>query len=143
MAGDGYKLTLGGTTLTLYLTPGHTPGTLSSIFEVADNGQKHTVAAWGGTAFNFTVTPDKPRDYWFQTYIASAERFRDIVKRSGADVLIANHTNFDLSKVKLSGVAARRGGEAHPYVVGNAGIVEYLTVAAECARAARFAAAGR
>jgi metallo-beta-lactamase class B len=143
VATDGYKLTLGDATVTLYLTPGHTPGTLSSIFQVTDNGQRHTVAAWGGTAFNFTITPDKPRDYWFQTYINSAERFRDIAKQSGADVLVANHTNFDRSKIKLPALANRRAGDPHPYVVGTQGITDYLTVAAECARASRLVAASR
>lgn len=143
VATDGYKVTLGDAAVTLYLTPGHTPGTLSSIFQVTDNGQKHTVAAWGGTAFNFTITPDKPREYWFDTYIHSAERFRDIVKQSGADVMVANHTNFDMSKVKLPALATRRAGEPNPYIVGSQGIADYLTVAAECARAAQFAARGR
>ncbi len=75
---DGQKLTLGDTTLTMYITPGHTPGTVSSIVPVFDNGQRHVAAAWGGTAFNFG--PDKAR---LQTYAASAARFRDIVDEGG------------------------------------------------------------
>src|SRR5438046_10361125 len=51
---DGQKLTLGDETLTMYLTPGHTPGTISTIVPVKDNGVPHVMAAWGGTAFNFT-----------------------------------------------------------------------------------------
>ena len=31
VATDGQKLTLGDTTVTLYITPGHTPGTLSVL----------------------------------------------------------------------------------------------------------------
>jgi len=31
VATDGQKLTLGDTTLTLYLTPGHTAGTISTL----------------------------------------------------------------------------------------------------------------
>ncbi len=34
VATDGQKLTLGDTTLTLYLTPGHTEGTISTIIPV-------------------------------------------------------------------------------------------------------------
>src|SRR6185436_7874168 len=64
---DGQKLTLGDTTLTMYLTPGHTPGTISTIIPVRDRGMPHVVAEWGGTGFNFTVTPDKPRRYWYET----------------------------------------------------------------------------
>jgi len=35
------KITLGDTTVTVYVTPGHTQGTLSSVFPVKDNGQAH------------------------------------------------------------------------------------------------------
>ena len=48
-ATDGQKLTLGDTTLTLYLTPGHTPGTISTLIPVKDAGQPHLAAEWGGT----------------------------------------------------------------------------------------------
>ena len=135
VATDGQRLTLGDTTLTLYLTPGHTPGTISTLIPVKDSGKPHLVAEWGGTAFNFTITPDKPRKYWFETYINSAERFRDVVAKAGADVLIANHTNFDGSKTKLPALAKRKPGDPHPYVIGNESIKRYLTVAQECAKA--------
>jgi metallo-beta-lactamase class B len=52
VATDGQKLTLGDTTLTLYLTPGHTPGTLSLLIPVKDNGKPHLAALWGGTGLN-------------------------------------------------------------------------------------------
>jgi metallo-beta-lactamase class B len=141
VATDGQKLTLGDTTITMYLTPGHTLGTVSTIIPVKDGGRTHTAAAWGGTAFNWTtnrtayITPERPDRFWFDTYIASAGRFRDIVARSGADVVIANHTNFDGSKSKIPALATRRPGDPHPYVIGNAAVQRYLTVADECARA--------
>jgi metallo-beta-lactamase class B len=128
---DGQKLTLGDTTLTLYLTPGHTPGTVSTIVPVFDNGQRHIAAAWGGTAFNFG--PDKAR---LQTYAASAARFRDIVAKAGADVLFANHTDFDGTKTKIPALAQRKPGGPHPYVIGTDAVQRYVTVAGECAQAA-------
>jgi metallo-beta-lactamase class B len=135
VASDGQKLTLGDTTLTLYLTPGHTPGTISTLIPVKDGGRPHLAAEWGGTGFNFTITPDKPRIFWFETYIKSAERFRDIVGKAGADVLIANHSRLDGSKVKLPALARRKPGDPHPYVIGNDSVKRYVTVALECAKA--------
>jgi metallo-beta-lactamase class B len=117
--------------LTFYLTPGHTEGTISTLVPVRDNGQPHLAAEWGGTAFNFG--PNKER---LQMYLKSSERFRDIVQKSGADVLIANHTVFDGSKMKLPALAKRRPGDPHPYVIGNDAVRRYLTVANECAQAA-------
>jgi metallo-beta-lactamase class B len=131
VATDGMKLTLGDTTLTLYITPGHTPGTISTLVPVKDKGTPHLAAAWGGTAFNFARSPEA-----FRIYINSAERFRSIVEQAGADVIIANHTNFDGSKVKLPAIDKRRPGDPHPYVVGKSGVLAYLTTADECAKAA-------
>jgi metallo-beta-lactamase class B len=131
VATDGYKLTLGDTTLTLTLTPGHTLGTISTLVPVRDGGRTHLAAAWGGTAFNFG--PDKDR---LRMYIDSSVKFRDIVQKAGADVLIANHTVFDGSKTKIPALAARKPGAPHPYVIGPDGVRRYLTVANECAQAA-------
>jgi len=50
-ATDGYKLTLGDTTLTLYATPGHTPGAYSMVFPVYDHGTRHMAALWGGVGY--------------------------------------------------------------------------------------------
>ncbi|PYR80381.1 MAG: MBL fold metallo-hydrolase [Acidobacteria bacterium] len=140
---DGQKLTLGDTTLTMYLTPGHTPGTISTIIPVRDNGRPHVAAEWGGTGFNFTVSPDKPRRYWYETYAASADHFRDAVKKAGADVLIANHPEQDGAKAKLAALATRKEGAPNPYVIGNDSVVRYVTMVGECARASllRFSAA--
>ena len=140
-ATDGQRLTLGDTTLTLYLTPGHTLGTISTILPVRDGGKPHTAAAWGGTAFNWVsgparyITPERPATFWFETYRTSAQRFREIAAKAGADVLIANHTNFDGSKTKIPALAKRKAGEPHPYVVGTESVQRYLRVADECAAA--------
>ena len=39
---DGQKLTLGDTTLTLFLLPGHTPGSVSGIVPVKYQGRTST-----------------------------------------------------------------------------------------------------
>jgi metallo-beta-lactamase class B len=125
-ATDGQKLTLGETTVTMYITPGHTPGTISSVFNVKDNGRTHTVALWGGVGLN----ADKES---VQTYIKSAQRFSDIVRQSGADVILANHTDWDQSKVNLPLLEKHTPGTSNPYVVGNARALNFLKVAIECA----------
>ena len=51
-ATDGQKLTLGDTTITIYITPGHTAGTLSFLVPVKDHGQPHLAMEWGGTALS-------------------------------------------------------------------------------------------
>ena len=131
VATDGMKLTLGDFTMTLYLTPGHTEGTISTIFPVRDGRDQHVVATWGGTLFNFGA--NRPR---LQSYADQSARFRDIAARAGADIVVANHTEYDGSKPKLPALAARKPGEKHPYVVGRDGVQRYLTAVNECAKAA-------
>jgi metallo-beta-lactamase class B len=128
---DGDKLTLGDTTLELYLTPGHTWGTVSTIIPVRDGDQAHVAALWGGTLFNFGPEPER-----FRAYADSSERFLEIAREAGADIVLSNHTDYDGSKVKMPALADRQPGEPHPYVVGADSIERYLTVAHECALAA-------
>ena len=141
VATDGQKLTLGDTTITMYTTPGHTLGTLSTVIPVRDHGTPHVAVTWGGTAFNWManrtayITPDRPDRFWFQTYSDSARKFKQIAANAGADVLVSNHTIFDGSKTKLPALAQRKPGEPHPYVIGKEGVQRYLTVVDECAQA--------
>ncbi len=131
VATDGQRLTLGDTMVTLYLTPGHTEGTISTLFPVRDGGRQHVAATWGGTLFNFG--PIRAR---LLAYAQSAERFRDIVAKANADVILSNHTVYDGTKTKLPALKARTPGEPHPYVVGSQVVQRYLTTVGECAQAA-------
>ena len=127
---DGAKLTLGDTTITLYVTPGHTPGTISPVIPVRDNGQPHTAFLWGGTGFNFERTASN-----FKRYADSAERMSDLVGKSGIDVLLSNHPNVDSAVTKLDALKARRPGQPNPFVVGPSTVQRFLTVVGECAKA--------
>ena len=127
-ATDGQKLTLGDTTITLYITQGHTPGTLSVVIPVKDNGTPHLAALWGGVGLNTGREA-------VETYIRSAQRFSSIVKQAGADIILANHTDWDRSKINLPLLAKRAPGSPNPYIVGNAKALNFLKVAEECATA--------
>ena len=59
---DGDTITLGDTTLKLYVIPGHTLGTLATVFTVHDHGEAHRAVAWGGTAYNFGPLPRPAAD---------------------------------------------------------------------------------
>jgi metallo-beta-lactamase class B len=146
VATDGQRLTLGDTTLTLHFTPGHTLGTISTLIPVRDGGRAHTAAYWGGTAFNWVrnragyITPERPDSFWFDRYIASAQKFRGLAAAAKADVILSNHTNYDGSTTKLPAMATRKPGDPHPYVVGQETVGRYLTVAEECAKAGKLRA---
>jgi hypothetical protein len=57
------------------------------------------------------------------------------VKQAGADIILANHTDWDRSKINLPLLAHRAPGTPNPYIVGNAKVLNFLKVAEECASA--------
>jgi metallo-beta-lactamase class B len=141
VAHDGFQITLGGATVTTYLTPGHTHGTLSTVLPVHDDGVLHMAAVWGGTLFNFRDAPDDPRDLRLRDYAQSAVHFQAMTAINGVDVLLSNHTAYDGTTVKLPILQQRQAGAPHPYVIGQDAVNRYLKVAESCAIAARIAEA--
>src|SRR5579863_8429725 len=133
VADDGQKITLGDTSVTLIATPGHTPGTLSMIFTVKDNGRPITVAYSGGTAFNFPSTASN-----FDIYINSQKKMAGAAAAANATILMSNHSEFDSAFTKIRMLASRKPGEPHPFEVGKEAVARYFTVTGECAQAAKL-----
>src|SRR5258708_27789318 len=132
-AADGQKVALGDASVTLALTPGHTPGTVSMFFQVKDGGRPLTVAYSGGTAFNFVN--DVPH---FDTYIASQRKMAELAASQDATVLMSNHSEFDNAVTKIKMLAARKAGEPHPFELGREAVQRYFKVMDECAHVARL-----
>ncbi len=126
---DGQKLTLGDTTITIYITPGHTGGTLSFLVPVKDHGQAHLAMEWGGTALSAATSKEM-----LESYISNAKRFKDISGGQGADVIIGNHTEYNDALNRLERTKARKEGEPNPWIVGKREVETYLTVVEECAK---------
>jgi metallo-beta-lactamase class B len=133
VAADGQQIMLGDASVTLVATPGHTPGTLSMLFEVKDGSRPLTVAYSGGTAFNFVN--DVPH---FDTYIASQRKMAERAGARNATVLMSNHSEFDNAVTKIKTLAARKAGEPHPFELGREAVQRYFKVTDECAQVARL-----
>jgi len=133
VADDGQKIVLGDSSVTVITTPGHTPGTLSLLFTVKDNGKPLNVAYSGGTAFNFPSTAAN-----FDTYIQSQRKMAAAAAAFNATILMSNHSEFDGAVQKIRMMASRKPGEPHPYELGKEAVARYFTVARECADAARL-----
>lgn len=127
---DGQKVTMGGETISLYITPGHTQGTVSLLIPVTDHGQRHMVALWGGVGYNFPHSTDR-----FEVYAHSAQRFGALAKAAGADVFMSNHPENDQMIAKSIANAARRPGDPNPLVIGRQVTDNTFTVLRECALA--------
>lgn len=132
---EGYKLTLGDTTMDIVFTPGHSVGTLSYVFPVKDKGKTVMVAYSGGTLTGAFGTDGRRWD----EYIDSQKRIAKAAAAAGASVILSNHSEYDNAYTKARLVAVKREeGEDNPFVVGQQGVQNYFTVMEECATASKL-----
>jgi metallo-beta-lactamase class B len=139
VAADGQKITVGGNTVTILTTPGHTPGTLSMIFTVKDHGKPMVVAYSGGTS-NIPLVHNPEG---LSQFIDSQRKMAKAAADAGATILMTNHSEFDGAYAKVRLLAARKAGETHPYDVGTDGVQRYFRLTDECAEATRMKALGQ
>lgn len=115
---DGQIVSLGERKLTVLLTPGHTPGTVSLLFPVTDKGVPHMASLFGGQG--------SPRDVAsLLEFRRSLNHFSDYTDLMQADVVLSNHTVGDDGLTRVAALFNRKVGEPNPYVVGRAGVVRY------------------
>jgi len=151
---DGQKITLGDVTVTAYVTPGHTPGTLSFIIEplwnrksVSSDDVRHVASIWGGTDPSIgrqgvQYYPDGQT--MMRTHIASLKRFIDLGTKAGVDVILSptlSHANM-AEKMRYwrmanpdhsagAEVGNRLADEAHPFASKEA-VSRYNRILLEC-----------
>jgi metallo-beta-lactamase class B len=108
---DGEMVTLGGTTLTAHLTPGHTRGCTTWTFNVADGGRNYNVLiACGGLQEDARLVGNK-------NYPEIAEHFGQSIakyKTFKPDVFLASHSWFFDLAGKYKRLQA--GATPNPYV---------------------------
>jgi len=135
---DGMKVSVGDASVQIVTMPGHTPGTLSYLFELRDNGKPLRVAYVGGTAIPFNGSAA-----YYDGYIASSKKMAKAAADYGATVLMSNHSEFDDAYFKAHTAANRKPGEPNPFDVGTDGVARYFTVVQACTTAVRIRAAGQ
>jgi metallo-beta-lactamase class B len=123
---DGDTLTLGETTVRFVATPGHTPGTISSLIPVRDGDNWHLAAYWGGPSMSF-LDPDG-----LEQYIGSTYKLENADPR--IDVELTNHPWGDGTFVKRDALDDRGARDPHPFVTGNAGVRRWAETLRECTR---------
>ncbi len=127
---DGSLIRLGDTTMEVLITPGHTWGTITLVFDVKEGGQTHRAMLWGGTAFNFGRQPNRvPR---LQAYIDATTRAAEVAARQNVTVFLSNHPLWDNAAEKL---AQKAPGRPNPFIIGAEATQRSLGVMRECALA--------
>lgn len=127
---NGETLKVNDTELTLYVTPGHTPGTLTVVFPVTDGNEQHRAVLWGGTGLNYG--PNVSR---IQSYTDSAMTMKRLVKEQNIDVFLSNHPGRAGTREKLEALSNRESNEKHAFVQGQDVVVEAFELLENCTRA--------
>ncbi|MGC3956902.1 MAG: subclass B3 metallo-beta-lactamase [Verrucomicrobiota bacterium] len=113
---DGDKVTLGGTTLTCHLTPGHTKGCTTWTMDVVEDGETHHVVFFGSTSILSGVPLVNNAQYpgIADDLTASYKRLKSLP----CDVFLTPHTGFFNLPEKAGRLA--RGEKPNPFVDANA-----------------------
>jgi metallo-beta-lactamase class B len=121
---DGQKLTLGDTTISLFLLPGHTPGSVSGIFAGRYQGRLVNI-------LNLTASR-------FSTYASLAPfgRIFDEAKRAQVEAVVQVHPEINM--LKTATIEALRQypvSGPHPLLFTPEKAARYMDVELECGRA--------
>jgi metallo-beta-lactamase class B len=121
---DGQKLTLGDTTMTLFLLPGHTPTSVSGILP----------AKYQGRTFNMlNLTASR-----FSTYasLAPFQRIFDEAKRANVEAVVQVHPEINMLKSDTIGALRRYPVSGpHPLLYTPEKAGRYMDVELECGKA--------
>jgi metallo-beta-lactamase class B len=106
---DGEQVTLGNTTLTAHLTPGHTRGCTTWTLRVQDGGRTlEALIACGGLQENARLVNNKNYPEIADDFARSIKKFRMLQP----DVFLGAHSWF----FDLGGKYKRLGGATNPYI---------------------------
>jgi metallo-beta-lactamase class B len=128
----GQQVTLGDTTVTLAVTPGHTPGSLGFFIPIKHNGASHTVLLLSGVL----QTPT-PQD------LVGLERVLNEARTMNVQAVVNGHPDIfygqTLEAMQFAGAygqsVARNPNAPHPLLYDSEQFGRYLTIMTECSRA--------
>lgn len=126
-ARDGETITLGDTTVRLYVTPGHTPGALSMVFPVTHNGKRHLVGLMGGSGGGQNSVTVRQQ-------INSLIRWQALTAAAGVDAAVANHPTHNAANERTALLRYAQPGDGNPFIYGTDRFQRFSRVLELCSR---------
>ena len=121
----GQRVTLGDTTVTLAVTPGHTPGSLGFFIPVTHNGAPDNVLLLSGVLQ--TPTPED---------LVSLERVLNEARTMGVHAVLNGHPDiFYGQTLEAMQAGVNSPNSPHPLLYDDERFGRYLTIMVECSRA--------
>jgi metallo-beta-lactamase class B len=134
---DGQTLKLGDTEVTLYVTPGHSPGTLSALIPAREGDETYVLSLLGGTAFPPQLEPSEQTG-GLLAFERSVKRLSDLGRKAGTVGLINTHIFVDGTDRRLAQALVRQDGAPNPFVIGTDKVVRYYGLFQACLKAAEL-----
>jgi len=139
IARDGQVIMLGDTPITIVLTPGHTPGAISLIFPVTENGVTHK-------AVIMELSPRGGADVHKQA-VEGIAHLGEFIASQSVDVALHPHEMiFDpVARDFIMSASSRTQGSENPLVIGNESAGRFAAMVGKCweARIATMEAAAK
>jgi len=126
IAHDGQTIMVGDTPFTVVLTPGHTPGAISLIFPVVENGVQHK-------AVIMELSPRGGIDVHRQA-VAGIAHLAEFTGREGVDVALHPHEMiFDpAARDFIMSASTRTAGSVNPLVIGKQSMQRFARMVGTC-----------
>ena len=127
---DRQVLIVGDTKITVLHTPGHTPGTISVVFPVTQDGQKHMAVLMGGVGPRGDVAAHRGA-------IDGLERMLQFGRTAGVDVMFQIHEMFEdpIAMQAIIDAPTRKRGQLNALVLGQQRFQTYGQMLQACWRA--------
>jgi metallo-beta-lactamase class B len=119
---DGQQITLGDTTITLKLTPGHTPGTLAYLIPGRQRGQPLTVLMLSGA----NITPNR-------STLVAFEKALDAARAAKAQMLINGHPGLFGDELGWMDQLRKNPDGPNPFVYTQDQFAKFIDIMKECA----------
>ena len=120
---DGQTLMLGDTTITMMVTPGHTPGSLAILIPVKDKGKPYIAFMPSGG-----FAPDH------QSF-AAIDHAIDVAKKQKAVALLSGHPGIYGDTLAMLEKRRKNPDGPNPFFYGPERFARYLDIADECSKA--------
>lgn len=139
---DGDEVTLGGTTLTAYRTPGHTKGCTSWGLDLEEDGRTYhaLIVCSFGVNDNYVLVGNEDYPEIASDYVATFAKARALP----VDVFLGSHGTFYGLDEKYAALKSRKPGDPNPFI-DRAGYLAHIDAQQrrfEAMLAAQKAAAG-
>src|SRR5687768_17375710 len=127
---DGDKVTLGNTSITLYVTPGHTVGSLAYLIPLRYQGKPITALMLSGA----NITPDRAS-------LTAFHRALDMAKAAGAQALFNGHPGLFGNELGWMDALRKNPNGPNEFVYTKDQFAKFIDIMKECA-ASRVVAMG-